>query len=310
MEGSQNTSLPSRSPRESAQSIALIAQFMQSSTNMSHVDEVFLWLSRAMVQHLGISVVQFWASQRYSDGRSQIELRAAASLNPLLSQQMGSKELVGGVVERLLVEKRNCTSLPVERIFPSLRVPLLRKYELRYWAGYFLEHQALLPPAMSTTAAGKSATPLNMIISIFTRDPLSPSLQRAVSFVTEQALRIIVNQGILSAPLPVPPTPVDYAGRSAVVSLAALIPHRMQRVEDFQAANPFANASIIADKNARRLFGFVDGQRNIATLSQLSQFDQKQLTDALRYLLQHQHIHLCNSEGKIIEDISFLLPPL
>jgi hypothetical protein len=261
MEGDQNTSNSSKNPRESGQAIALIAQFMQSTVSMQHIDEVFLWLSKAMAQQLGIPVVEFWANQCYTTSRPQIELRAAACLNPAMLRQVFINEHVQRITERFLRERQQSVLLPVERIFPPLQVSFLTKYELHYWTAYTVEHQAFLPPARFAFVPEKIATPLNMIVSGFTQTPLTPGLQRAVSFVTEQSLRIIVNRGFLSTEMPAAPAPPSNTDQNVALSLNTLIPRRTQHIEDLQAANPFAHASIIADKNARRLYGLVDDKK-------------------------------------------------
>jgi hypothetical protein len=48
--------------------------------------------------------------------------------------------------------------------------------------------------------------------------------------------------------------------------------------------------------------------KNVGELSRIIRFDPQEMSKALRYLLQQQHIQLSTAEGKEIEDISFLPP--
>jgi hypothetical protein len=48
--------------------------------------------------------------------------------------------------------------------------------------------------------------------------------------------------------------------------------------------------------------------KNVGELSRIIRFDPQEMSKALRYLLQQQHIQLSTAEGKVIEDISFLPP--
>ncbi|MBO0789927.1 MAG: hypothetical protein J2P36_03130 [Ktedonobacteraceae bacterium] len=305
MEGNHNASPPHAS-WEGRQPIILISQLMQQITSMQHVDEVFSWLSQVMVQYLQIPVVQFWASQRYHTGQSQIEVRAAASQNPSLPQQVYTNQQVAAVVGHHLRERHGAASLPVEQIFPIFQASLLARYNLHYWAGYFLKNDALLPLSQNGAAPEQIATPLAMIVSLFTPYPLSSRQMRAANFLLVQALRVIVNRGLLTSRASTSNHPfMKTTPKNTAPALLELIPHRAQDVEQFQADNPFTRSTIIADKHARRLYAAIDGKKNVEELGRITHLEQQVLIDALSNLLQQGHIQLYTQEEKLVDDFSF-----
>lgn len=299
MEGNKNTFTPPSVPGEGKQPIALIAQLMQSMAKMQHVDEVFFWLASAIAQNLNIPVVQFWANQQNSQGQSHGELRALACQNPSLPQQVYANIQIKASVERLFHERRNIASSPVESIFSSSQASLLSQYHLRYWTGYFLRNEALLPSAKIGSTPEKSFAPFTMIIAFFTPAPLSSEQIRATSFILEQMMRIIINRGFLTPPSNVPrEASRGIPGKG--ISLTSIIPHRTEDIEQLQADNPFAHASVISNKNARRLYAAIDGSKSMAQLIQSARLEQKDFLEALRYLFQQQKIQFYTAEGEHI----------
>jgi hypothetical protein len=144
-------------------------------------------------------------------------------------------------------------------------------------------------------------------VSFLTQLPISADQDRAISFTLKQAMRIMLNRDLLNLSAPdAVENSRENTGKHTV--FAAIVPHRLQDVEASQADNPFASASIIADKNARRLYSVVDGHKNIVELSQMAHLDQKDLIEALRYLFQLQKIEFYTLDGELVRQVSFLLP--
>ena len=131
---------------ERTQPIVLIAQLMQEAAHMRHIDEVFSWLAQAMAQRWHIPVVHLWSEQNYRTGQVQTELRAAASQNPALPQQVHMNHQTPGMVEHFLREQKSSLPLPVTNILPASQAQMLVYYQLNYWAGYFLKNDELLLP--------------------------------------------------------------------------------------------------------------------------------------------------------------------
>ncbi|EFH81478.1 hypothetical protein [Ktedonobacter racemifer] len=299
---------PSQSMGERKQPISLVAQLLQATVTMHHVDEVLLWLSDKIGQYLGIPVVQFWTMQLDRSGELHAEVRASASQLPSLPQQATINQYMVSVVDRLLLEQHGIASLPVADVFSPVLASFLTRYGLQYWAGYFLQHEMLLPPARSDSEVKQSPTPLTVIVSFFSQSSLSKEQERAIAFILEQALRILINRRFLAAPdALLSPTPDKQSRKSfSGLTLADIVPRRAQDLEAFQADNPFANAAILADKNARRLYAAIDGRKTMADLMKGLAFGPQEGAEAFRYLLNQQKIQLSTLDEKPLESFSII----
>ncbi len=314
MKENSNSFKPPDTSRGRGQPIALIAQFMQQTTSMQHVDDVFLWLAQAMSHYLDIPVVQFLAIQRDKTEQFQVEVRAISSVTDIITAKEYSalfqmeyiKSQITVVAERILREQRGITSRPVESIFPTLHASLFAQHNLRCWAGYFLRNDAFLPPAKNEP--GRISTPLTMIVSLFSLYPLSTEQARAVHFTLEQVVRIIVNRGLLTSGATISSKAPQMAEGNAdtLLAHAYIIPQRSENIEQFQADNPFTSASIIADKNARRLYAAIDGDKNIAELTYMIGLGKKEMLEALHYLFGQHKIHFHTVEGELVQNPAFI----
>jgi hypothetical protein len=307
MEDSKNTLLPLGISRERKQPVVLIAQLMRSAAQMRHVDEVFVWLSNALVRYLDLPVVQFWVTGLNNTGQFQAELRALTTQSGSLPQEIYLNNQVLAVVEHLFHEKRGIMSLPVQRLFSPSQASLLTLHDLHYWAGYFWDSDALFPPTRAAMASKQISLPLTVIVSLFTAVPLSADQMRTIDFVLKQAMRIIINRKFLTLHHSSLGAAQENPDKDPFMILADMIPTRSQDVKQLQAANPFANAPTIADRKARRLYSAVDGYRNVAELARITRLAQKELLEALCYLFQQQKIEFYTSEGEHVEHLSLLL---
>jgi hypothetical protein len=305
MEDSKNTFVPPSNFGERKHPVVLIAQLMQSIAQMRHLDEVFIWLSNALVRSLDLPVVQLWKTELDNTGQFQAELRALTTQNSSLPQEMYLNNQVLGMVERLFHKRQSIMSLPIQGFFPPLQASLCTVYDLHYWAGYFLDSDTLSAPAGTVAVSRPKSSPLTVIASFFTAVPLSTDQMRAINYVLKQAMRIIMTRKFqtFQNSLDIAQENVD---KETSIALADIIPTRSQDLQQYQAANPFAYASIIADKKARRLYSAVDGRKCVAELAQITRLAQEELAEALRYLFQQQKIEFYTSGGEQVED----LPPI
>ena len=306
MEDSENMVIPPDNLGERKQPVILIAQLMRNVAQMRHVDEVFVWLSNALVRYLDLPVVQFWMTEADNKEHFRGELRAVATMNGLIPQEMHLNNQVLDMVEHLFHTRRSVRSLPIQGLFSPLQVSLFTVYDLHYWAGYFLDSDALFTPTRTAAVSKPISTSFTVIVSLFTEVPLSADQTRAIHFILKQAMRIIVNRKLLTIQEPLE-TARQHTAKEPSIALVDIIPTRSQDVRQFQAANPFAHASIIADRKARRLYSAVDGYRSVAALAQVTGFAQKELIEALRYLSRHQKIEFYTSKGERVEHISPIL---
>lgn len=289
--------------RGRVQPIMLISRLMQQTANMRHVDEVFLWLAQAMVQSLDIAVVQFLAIQQ--DGQFRAEVRAIASQNPSPSQTSYVNNQVTALAEHISREQIGSISRPVENIFPPLPAALLAQHDLRCWTGYFLRNEAFLPPAAGSPV--QAPMPFTMLVSLFTLSPLSGDQMRAITFILEQSARIIASKGFLILHAPTATQTNPFA--NSPQAYAPIIPRRAESIEQFQVDNPFANASTIMDRNARRLYTAIDGNKNVAELIHMMGFEPKETLDAFRYLFEQQKIRFYTLKGDLVQNPDFISPP-
>ncbi len=286
---------------EKKQPISLIAQLMQEMGNMQHVDDVLRWLATSMVYHLNIPVVQIWAVQRVTNGQSHLEPRATASQNTPLLNYLSLNQQISFIIYRLLQEQRASVSLPVEQFFTGEQTPLLFQYGWRYWSCSFLQDRTLLPPARGTETRYVPA-PLLLAVTFFLQTPFPEKQERAIGFLFEQALRLLYERNFLmtagqpSGQPPAPPTlPFTFAD---------LIPHRSQDVEIAQASNPFATATMLTDKKARQLYTIIDGQKTLVELARHLAFNEQEIRQALRYLLQQGKVVVYTRDAQAV-DASF-----
>ena len=288
-------------PGSGSQAIALISQLRQQMPNMQHIDDVFLWLSQTIVHQWQIPLIQFWATQSYTTGELRLELRTTASQSPVLPFEVHANQHIADVVKRLLREKRSTMPVPTANIFASSQVETLAYYDLHYWVGYFVGNTRLLPPRKEA-AREKTATPLCMLISLFLSQPPSERLGRAVNFAFQHGFVIAANQGFLTTPNDIikPDISVDSTRQHVQLTLATLVPHRSENIEEVSTENPFANATILPDKKTRRLYSLINGQRDIAALAQLAQLDLREVEETMQFLLRQEKIQLHNSSGDAV----------
>jgi len=107
---------------------------------------------------------------------------------------------------------------------------------------------------------------------------------------------------------PLPPSSFSPAPRptpSGAQATSTLIPYRPNEVDTKLQSNPFARSSVMADKNARRLYWLIDGQKNIRMLAEIMQFDLMATLQLLKTLWQQQHIAFYDEKHHPLKNISF-----
>jgi hypothetical protein len=178
--------------------IALVSQLLQLVTEMHHIDELFTWIASNLVQRFGVVSAQVWANQSYSTRRMRGKLRASANQNPSQALQVFEGAEVRSYVERILRGQRGILSIPVTSIFSQYQAGVLAQQNCRYWTVYFFSEDVFLPPPQKYPEKDEVSSPLQMIFSLFTQQPLQSSQTRAISFLIEQSLRIAISHNLLS----------------------------------------------------------------------------------------------------------------
>jgi hypothetical protein len=292
------------------QQLVIITQLLQISVNMRHIDEMFLWLAHIIGQRLNVDVMQIWTYQANAYGQYSAELRAAASQNALFPLHVVNNAQVSEIVKDLLADRFGANPQPVANLFSSRQAELLVRYNLHYWASFFLGSNDLLPlPMSSEPSQGAIPTPLAMVVSLFTQQMPHPNLLPTIKRILEQALSIAKNRGLLSrgANLSLGGL-ADNRIQTKQFTFNELIPQWAQDVQAMQADNPFADAVVISDKRARKLYFAIDGKKSIAELAESNHMDQQEFRSAVQYLLKQKHIRLCDPDGKIVDSSKFFEP--
>lgn len=270
------------------QQMNLMTQLFQSVASMHHIDELFQWLAYAIAQRFQVALLQFWAAQMATPtGQLTVQLRTMVRLDASIPDQVVVNDHMVMAALRMLSERRNHRPQPVENIFSSHQVLLLKRYGLNYCIACFVSDNALLPPRSNEMAYEASPMLFSMVTLLFFRQLPHVDLAAAISQVLEQSVEIARNRGLLlpthrsiRQPLsgvqqpfmPVPPsmrqtspadqppfTPAPFQ-QEARAPLDALIPRRKQSADTLLSNNPFASSrAVIKDKSAHRLYKAIDG---------------------------------------------------
>lgn len=283
-----------RFPEKSIQPIAVVSQLLQTVTDMHHIDELLMWMANIMVQRFHASATQMWALQASSSGEVSIRLRANVCQYVFQDLHVLEGAEVRAFVERKLREKQGILSVPVTNIFSSQTVPVLIMQNCRYCTMYFLSNDLFLPPPRKQQEREEVYTPLQMLFTFFTKEPLEASQTRAISFLVEQSLRIALSHGLLS----------KFPGKREEVvqqTLGTLVPEHVQVNEIEQASNPFSHTVVIAEKKARQMYNVIDGKKNIEEVAALMHIEKREAVEILQFLLMKKYIVLRERGGAIVE---------
>ena len=116
---------------------------------------------------------------------------------------------------------------------------------------------------------------------------------------TEETLLRVVWEGIPTAVRRVVSPPLSYSPRRP--ALWELIPRRIPNTEAMRTSSPFAHTPVTGDERARRLYVAIDGRKTMAELATLTGLMAKDISEALRMLLQEHFIELYDSAGRFVE---------
>ena len=95
--------------------------------------------------------------------------------------------------------------------------------------------------------------------------------------------------------------PPDPPRQEPSLTLNQLIPHRSEDANLMSSSNPLSRSVVISDKQARRLYAAIDGQKNVEELCMVIHLDVKQAPKVLQLLLDQQLIHLYGPGRRLTE---------
>ena len=285
-------------PLASNHRLVIITQLLQIAGNMRHIDELWLWLSHMLVQRLDIQVIQFWASQPHHTNTSLPELRAMVCQNISLPQYVVINPQVTSVTQRIHNEQQGAMPQAVASFFLPPQAHLLTRYNLNYWASYFMQSKRSSPFA-GPNYLDIAATPFTLSVSLFLQQAPSPHLLPTIEHILEQSLFIARNRGLLchgeNALCPI------NRQTCKAPALKSLIVQRVEDTNPIQYCHLFSYPMIILNKQMRLLYRTINGAQNIADLLASTQLETKDFYTALRALLAKKLIQLREPNGQRIE---------
>jgi DNA-binding response OmpR family regulator len=98
-----------------------------------------------------------------------------------------------------------------------------------------------------------------------------------------------------------PANPPSPPREEPSLTLNKLIPHRSEDANLMSSSNPLSRSVVISDKQARRLYAAIDGQKNVEELCMVIHLDVKQAPKVLQLLLDQQLIHLYGPGRRLTE---------
>jgi DNA-binding response OmpR family regulator len=95
--------------------------------------------------------------------------------------------------------------------------------------------------------------------------------------------------------------PPDPPRQEPLLTLNKQIPHRNEDAHLMSSTNPLSRSVVISDKQARRLYAAIDGQKNVEELCMVINLDVKQASTVLQLLLDQHLIHLYEPGQQLTE---------
>ena len=294
----------------SRQQMHVVTQLLRVIPSMRHIDEVFQWLAYALVQQFDVQVTQCWSVAANRTGQRFIQLRSMARQDASLPEQVVVNDQMMLIAQRVISEQQNTQPQHTTNTFPQYQALLLRRHGLNYWAGAFLHSSMLLPPRSNAPSQEMQPTPLAMATILFLRQAPSIDLVPTIENILEQAVSLGGNRSLLlpatNVPLTTTPLPPSFAPQTPIPQeasppLTELIPRRKQDANLLLTSNPFASTAVIADKQARRLHGAIDGRTSIAGLCSTTGMNIKDVYTALQLLLSQDRIEIYEPNGRVVD---------
>jgi hypothetical protein len=107
------------SGRQNGQQLVIIGQLYRAAVNMRHIDEMFEWLARVIVQGFDVQVVQFWAWQCNRTGKISIELRTVVCQEVSLPQHIVTNYQVEATAAQILTGRQSYLLQMISNIFTA-----------------------------------------------------------------------------------------------------------------------------------------------------------------------------------------------
>lgn len=296
----------------SRRQLTIMSQLLKSATTMSHIDELFEWEGRILIQYFNVQATQIWGIQADITGKLASQLRAMIWKDASIPQHIFTNNQVAMTAGQILSSQPGYMLLRVDDMFSPHQAALLKRYGVPYCFCNYLRRSSFLPPARNASDQ-EIPTPLAVVIILFLKQSLSRDELSTIILILERSMAIAERQGLL---LPASTT----SGRLPAVSVkdhqqwmqlhfSEFIPHRLENANALRTSNPFAATDIISDKPARRLFTAIDGRKNIEEICASIGFNLKEAFVALQFLLNQHRVELKEPGGLLVDSSLFFDGP-
>jgi hypothetical protein len=282
-------------------------ELLRAIRDMRHVDELFQWLSEALVQHFSTQVAQIWVAHVDNQGQYFMKLQVLSSRDNSIPYRVALSKPFADLAGEIRSWQTELPLSLIGNVFSSFQSGLLQRYGLYYCCAEYLSSKGQPPSPGQATFM-----PLEAVALLFFNQPPPADIPKSISYVLRLALQLAETNGMLVTPSNAQSNMSGYrheVQQKSVPALADLVPRRAEDTDLMTTNNPLASHSVIADKFARRLYRDIDGHKNVQELCDITHLGMKEVRKALRALLDERRIELFDSTGQL-EDVSLLLDDL
>jgi hypothetical protein len=299
--------------KRAEQALAILSLLQKTITSMHHIDELFQWLAAQLIEQCQAEVAEIWAMQANMTGQFALQLRTLVTRDTTLPQHVVVNNHIAEFTTHLFSEQRNYPLQAVKQLFSNYPASTLARYGQNYVAGYYFHNTVeQLPPAHQTPPGTGHPAPFTLAILLFQRERRSHDLLATLQILLPQTVLIAKNRGLLAVdpitPLPFSPyameTPIPQ--NNPALHLWILIPHRRRENELLMSSNPLSRSVDIADKQARRVYGAIDGRKNMDALRRATGLEAQELMRLMKMLIAQRRVELYEPGGKPVNPAHFL----
>lgn len=279
--------------------MAVTKELLRVIRDMRHIDELFQWLSEALVQHFSTQVAQIWVAQVDYQGQYFMKLQVLSSQDNSIPYRVALSKPFADLAGEIRSWQTELPLNLIGNVFSSFQARLLQRYGLYYCCAEYLSSKGQPPSTGQATFM-----PLEAVALLFFNQPPLTDIPKSISYVLRLALQLAETNGMLLPPSDAQSNVLGYrhqVAQKGIPALADLVPRRAEDTDLMTTNNPLASYSVIADKFARRLYREIDGRKNVQELSDIIHLDMKAVRKALRTLLDERRIDLFDATGQLVD---------
>ena|SRR5690348_8518257 len=284
--------------------MTVATELMRVIRDMRHIDELFQWLSDALVQHFSAQIAQFWVAQVDSQGQYFMKLQVLSSRDNSIPFRVALSKPFADLAGEIRSWQTDLPLSLVGNVFSSFQASLLQRYGSYYCCAEYLSSKGHYASRGQTIFM-----PLEAVALLFFNRPPQPDFPQSISYVLRLAMQLAESNDMLVSPSNAQSTAAGYrhqAAQKSTPALADLVPRRTANDDLMTTSNPLTSYVVITDKLARRLYREIDGQKSVQELCDATHLDIQAALQGLRILLHERYIELLDATGQSV-DSSILL---